>query len=113
MTQPYDFIQVFKEKEQAITQRSVSFQLTCFQTSIWDETLYKGWSSIVHSLIPNVKSMETLLQSFATICQADEAVLFEKATFLVIAQSVLKPHNDAHRFEKISNIVKQFKMSCR
>ncbi len=31
----------------------------------------------------------------------------------VIAHSVRRPHADVHRFEKISNIVKQFKLSCR
>lgn len=31
----------------------------------------------------------------------------------VIAHSVRRGHGDAHRFEKISNIVKQFKLSCR
>jgi len=30
----------------------------------------------------------------------------------VIAHSVRRPHSDVHRFEKISNIVKQFKLSC-
>jgi Ras-related GTP-binding protein A/B len=30
----------------------------------------------------------------------------------VIAHSVKRPHTDIHRFEKISNIVKQFKLSC-
>lgn len=76
------------------------------------------------------------------MCDADEVVLFERATFLVISHAQatdpvedstnggeqrnidsvpdgsLKPHIkrtphfDAHRFEKISNIVKQFKLSC-
>jgi Ras-related GTP-binding protein A/B len=40
-------------------------------------------------------------------------VLFELTTFLVIAHATLTPHADAHRFEKISNIIKQFKLSCR
>ena len=31
----------------------------------------------------------------------------------VIAHSVRRQHSDIHRFEKISNIVKQFKLSCR
>ena len=35
------------------------------------------------------------------------------SVFQVIANSVRKSHVDAHRFEKISNIVKQFKLSCR
>lgn len=42
---------------------------------------------------------------------ADEVVLFERATFLVIAHATEVPHEDQHRFEKISNIVKQFKLS--
>ena len=36
----------------------------------------------------------------------------ERATFLVIASCTLKAHADLHRFEKIANIVKQFKLSC-
>ena len=51
------------------------------------------------------------------ICRADEVVLFERATFLVICHTSTQEqqqqqHADAHRFEKISNIVKQFKLSC-
>ena len=26
----------------------------CFRTSIWDETLYKAWSTIVSILLPNI-----------------------------------------------------------
>jgi Ras-related GTP-binding protein A/B len=39
-------------------------------------------------------------------------VLFEKSTFLVISNYDAKGHEDSHRFEKISNIIKQFKLSC-
>jgi len=67
----------------------------------------------VYSLIPNVKLLETHLRNFCSICEADEVVLFERATFLVISHSTLKEHPDVHRFEKISNIIKQFKLSCR
>jgi Ras-related GTP-binding protein A/B len=37
-------------------------------------------------------------------------VLFERATFLVIAHATHAAHSDVHRFEKISNIIKQFKL---
>lgn len=87
-------------------------KITCFKTSIWDETLYKAWSTIVYSLIPNIKTIEANLDNFTKICGADEVVLFERATFLVIAHSTSKDHPDVHRFEKISNIIKQFKLSC-
>ena len=37
----------------------------CFQTSIWDETLYKAWSQIVHELILNAAQLEKSLKEFA------------------------------------------------
>ena len=45
----------------------------------------RAWSQIVYSLIPNVELLETQLNDFSTICAADEVVLFERATFLVIS----------------------------
>lgn len=59
----------------------------CCGTSIWDETLYRAWSKIVHSLVPNVGQLERDLTSFAKGSGATEAVVFERKTFLVIARS--------------------------
>lgn len=92
--------------------RTGSLPTVCFGTSIWDETLYRAWSSIVYSLIPNIQDLEKHLNGFCTICDADEVVLFERATFLVISHAAHANHRDIHRFEKISNIIKQFKLSC-
>ena len=86
--------------------------VSCFKTSIWDETLYKAWSSIVYSLIPDIAMLEAHLKDLCSLCTASEVVLFERATFLVISHASSKDHADAHRFEKISNIIKQFKLSC-
>lgn len=69
---------------------------TCFRTSIWDETLYKAWSTIIYSLIPNVNELERHLNIFAEIIDADEVLLFERATFLVICYSERKEHKDVH-----------------
>eukprot|EP01114_Cavostelium_apophysatum_P020402 TRINITY_DN6824_c0_g1_i1.p1 TRINITY_DN6824_c0_g1~~TRINITY_DN6824_c0_g1_i1.p1 ORF type:complete len:307 (+),score=83.73 TRINITY_DN6824_c0_g1_i1:65-985(+) len=104
--------QVFRKREQELVAISAGMKITCFRTSIWDETLYKAWSSIVYALIPNIKTLEAHLNKFCEICESDEVVLFEKATFLVISHSTRKAHRDDHRFEKISNIIKQFKLSC-
>eukprot|EP00729_Bicosta_minor_P005610 gene5610-23454_t len=105
---------IFKEREAELKRRSIPLEITCFRTSIWDETLYKAWSSIVVSLIPNVSALKMHLQSFASIMDADEVVLFERATFLVISHTCEDSvrARDPHRFEKISNIIKQFKLSC-
>lgn len=103
---------IFTEREEDLKRLSKPLDCTCFTTSIWDETLYKAWSSIVYQLIPNVKQLEANLTQFGDIIDADEVLLFERATFLVISYSERRHHRDAHRFEKISNIIKQFKLSC-
>jgi len=74
--------------------------------------LYKAWSDIVNILLPNVQDLKSSLKDFCNACGADEVVLFEKYTFLVIANHDNIDHKDGHRFEKISNIIKQFKLSC-
>lgn len=106
--------QVFREREAELRRRSNPIDIQCFRTSIWDETLYKAWSSIVVTLIPNVSQLQTRLDDFARILEADEVVLFERATFLVISHTLgaAGKARDPHRFEKISNIIKQFKLSC-
>ena len=188
-------LEIFQDRKQLITDyckecgfdtslRGCSLgQLQVFGTSIWDETLYTAWSKIVTHLIPNVGILKSHLQDFCRTGDADEIVLFEKATFLVISHATREDneddeynntsskslteksensllvgstsltdqtidntgendnylqnsigasfnensHNDsispatsnnstsnfdAHRFEKISNIIKQFKLSC-
>jgi Ras-related GTP-binding protein A/B len=104
----------FMERSVLIQSRSQQFKMKCFATSIWDETLYRAWSQIVYSLIPNVGLLEDQLKDFSSICGADEVVLFEKATFLVISHTSKLSSSiyDSHRFERISNIIKQFKLSC-
>lgn len=104
---------IFADRESDLRKLSKPLECACFRTSIWDETLYKAWSSIVYLLIPNVQEVEGSLNRFAEIVEADEVLLFERATFLVISHAQRNAHmRDIHRFEKISNIIKQFKLSC-
>jgi len=103
---------MFEEREATLKKLSQPLDCVCFRTSIWDETLYKAWSEIVYQLIPNVKKVEKQLENLRQIMNADEVLLFEKATFLVIAHAERDTNRDPHRFEKISNIIKQFKLSC-
>lgn len=88
----------------------LSHPLECayLQTSTWDEKRYKAWSSIAYQLIPNVQQLKMNTRNFAQILEVDEVLLFERATFLVISHYQCKEHHDGHRFEKISNIIKQF-----
>jgi Ras-related GTP-binding protein A/B len=49
---------MFDERSNELRRLSEPMKITCFGTSIWDETLYKAWSSIVYALIPNVELLE-------------------------------------------------------
>jgi len=99
--------QTFEERKMDILQKvDKRFEVDCFKTSIWDETLYRAWSQIVSFLLPNIKTLEKNLKTFCETLNADEVVLFERSTFLVITHYDAKQHEDQHRFEKISNIIK-------
>jgi Ras-related GTP-binding protein A/B len=105
--------QVFADKEAELRRLAgPHMPVTCFRTSIWDETLYKAWSSVVYSLVPNVAILERQLTNLSAVLEAQEIVLFERATFLVISHVSSSAVRDHHRHEKVSNIVKGFKMSC-
>lgn len=104
--------EVLKNYERDLVNQAAGVEITCFGTSIWDETLFKAWSRIVYSLIPDIHRLEEQLAHICTVCEADEVVLFERNTFLLISHSSRRHMQDSHRFEKISNIVKQFKLSC-
>ncbi|KAL0624529.1 Ras-related GTP-binding protein A [Plecturocebus cupreus] len=70
------------EREADLRRLSLLLDGACFRTSIWDETFYKAWSSIVYQLIPNVQQLEMNIRNFAQIIEADEVLLFERAMFL-------------------------------
>ncbi|CAN3375075.1 hypothetical protein DIURU_005620 [Diutina rugosa] len=106
-----ELFEMMMEKLQA-TADPYRFQLKGFPTSIWDESLYKAWSQIVCSLIPNMSTYHQSLLKFNRILDAEEMILFEKTTFLVISStSANTPDLDPKRFEKISNIIKNYKQS--
>lgn len=87
------------------------FSLRCFQTSIWDETLFKAWSSMVCSIVPNMDKIETSLATLCELSKADEIVLFERETFLLITKATA--HGQQCPTETLSHIMKKFKLSCR
>lgn len=68
--------------------------------------------------MPSLSSLRAHLSHFLSVTSAAEVVLFERTTFLVIS-SVTAPEFegdnadwDKRRFERISTMVKAFKLGC-
>ncbi|KAL0465898.1 Gtr1/RagA G protein conserved region domain-containing protein [Neurospora intermedia] len=90
-------------------------EMQLFATSIWDQSLYKAWASIIHDLVPNLSVIETQLASLGVAIDADEILLFERTSFLVVSkwtspEGESNPYGD--RFERMSNILKAWKHTC-
>ncbi|KAH7908297.1 Gtr1/RagA G protein conserved region-domain-containing protein [Hygrophoropsis aurantiaca] len=116
---------VFQRKVAELEKASGETAVKVYGTSIFDESLYKAWSSIVNTLIPNARNLSKHLRIFAEACSATEVVLFERTTFLVIATSspadssesfssdpVAVHALDPKRYERTSELIKSFKQSC-
>ena len=108
--------EIFEKRKKQLEEKSSKFQIKCYPTSIWEASLYKAWTQIVSELSPNRAKIENSLKNFAEACEADEVVLFEKNTFLLCFSYCIKKDDenasDEQRFEKISHIIKKFKLSC-
>lgn len=104
---------IIKDRKVEVEKRALPTLIHVYHTSIWDESLYKAWSSIVHAIVPNVADIEASLGKIGEELRADEVVMFEPNTLLMVAQAIRHAHPDHHRFEKISSIVKQFRMTCK
>lgn len=82
-------------------------------TSIFDISLYKAMSNIYSDLIPKMDKLKELLKKLVTASLADEAVLLEKNTLIKICSFNEKEFKDYERFEKISELIKKFKNTCK
>ena len=93
---------------------SPAVDLMPFATSIWDQSLYKAWASIIHDLVPNLAVIERNLANLGVAIEAEELLLFERTSFLAVSswtspEGQRNPTED--RLERMSNIMKHFKQS--
>jgi Ras-related GTP-binding protein A/B len=116
---------VYEERVRVIKQKTTDYissvggdpstaELTPFATSIWDQSLYKAWASIIHDLVPNLSVIEQNLANLGMAIEAEELLLFERTSFLAVSswtsqEGKRNPTED--RLERMSNIMKHFKQS--
>ncbi|KAH8826895.1 Gtr1/RagA G protein conserved region-domain-containing protein [Flagelloscypha sp. PMI_526] len=114
LVRPEEKESVFGKKRRDLESGTEGFDVTVFGTSIYDESLYKAWSNIVHTLIPNAAILSKHLATFAKACSATEVILFERTTFLVIATSHSgspSASSSSPSMGPVSPLIKAFKWS--
>lgn len=116
LVQPGQRERLFAERSQHIRSRAAAFAptVTFFATSIWDQSLYRAWTAIIHTLVPNASAIEALLHKLATSIGARELILYERTTCLVVTAATMgteqyNPFLD--RSERLSSILKTHKQS--
>lgn len=105
---------IYNDRVSLIRSKSDTFDPTPFATSIWDQSLYKAWAEIIHDLVPNLDQIEKHLGSLGKIITAEEILLFERSSFLVVSSWTSDTGSEnptTDRFERLSNIIKNFKQS--
>ncbi|KAF8848094.1 hypothetical protein BDZ45DRAFT_606455 [Acephala macrosclerotiorum] len=105
---------IYNDRVSLIRSKSDAFDAIPFATSIWDQSLYKAWAEIIHDLVPNLDQIEKDLGNLGKIIMAEEVLLFERSSFLVVsswASEIGKQNPTTDRFERLSNIIKNFKQT--
>lgn len=114
LIQPEHQDRLHEERSILIRERSHGLNVETFASSIWNQSLYRAWASIVHNLIPNLSKIEKILEDLLQLHDAEEIILFERSTFLTVGSVVSergKGNPVTDRNERISNIWKTFKHS--
>lgn len=105
--------EIFIERVKQFEIKAGKVQIKCFDTSIWDNSLYLAWSNILRTLIHNIEKINELIGKYSIACQVDDVALFEKHTFLCITSFNCKNYKNNERYEKICGLMKKLKNSCR
>ena len=81
---------IFLNRKKQFESKAGEFKINCYQTSIWENTIYKAWSDILGSIIPKKDKIKELLEKYYKVCQADEVILFEKNFFCIFHLLIIK-----------------------
>jgi Ras-related GTP-binding protein A/B len=96
---------------------SATSMIDFFATTIWSDSLYFAYSTIVRSLVPNRGILINELKRIHKACDAADVALFERGTLLTIAHvsgdgAEVDATDSEGRTSAIADIMKGFRMSC-
>ncbi|CEM27533.1 unnamed protein product [Vitrella brassicaformis CCMP3155] len=85
--------------ERGLKEPNVTFNAT----SIYDHTVFEAFSRVVQRLIPQIPTLEQLLDLLVTTCRMEKAFLFDVVSKLFIATDTSSV--DAHVYELCSDMI--------
>ena len=104
---------IISDKKGKFQTKAGNFEINIYQTSIWETSIYKVFSNILFSIAKNNEKIREMLEEYARACNADEVILFDKTTLLVISSFSNKEFKDEERFGKMCNSLKKFKSNYK
>lgn len=101
-------------KKEKFESKGGKFIINIYETSIWENSLYKIFSNILSSIIIKCNDkIKKILEEYTNACEADEIVLFDRKTLLNICSFNKKEIKDGERFEKICYSLKKFESNYK
>lgn len=91
---------VFEQKKN-LFKKIKNFELNFFQTSIWENDLYKIFCKIFSENLKNSEKIQKFLGDYASTINAKEVFLFNKKSSLFISSYSAKEKEDEKKIEKI------------
>ncbi|KAJ1658621.1 GTP-binding protein gtr1 [Dispira simplex] len=102
---------VVEEKTAELMRRANRLRIEVYSTSIFEDSLYRAWSHIMNSIMPNIDTIRDHLQKFCEVADVSQVVLFEKTSFLSIAGHHLNATEDMVPYDKLSSALKRFNLA--
>lgn len=82
-----------------------------FCTTIWDDSLFKAWGSMLRCLIPHLNLLEAYLASSLDNLGLAEATVLDTSTLLTVC-NVVAEGREAQEASRVTSALKAFKLSC-
>ncbi|KAJ1926741.1 GTP-binding protein gtr1 [Tieghemiomyces parasiticus] len=103
---------IVNEKTAQLMKRTGKLAVEVFSTSIFEPSLYRAWSRIMNSIMPNIEIIRQHLRQFCEVADVAEVVLFEKTSFLAIAEyQAQEARARKGTFDEMSSILKTFNLA--
>lgn len=99
---------IVANKQKQFGSKVEDFEINYYPCSIFENSICKVFSHILSNVLQNSDKIQKFLEEYATACNANEVILYDKKTLLAIGNFSNKQYKDDKRIETISYSIKKF-----